>query len=46
MAGFQYYVVENQDFMKILNSENKIATEFLLVELAQQYKNTITIENE
>ncbi|WP_157492702.1 hypothetical protein [Flavobacterium sp. TAB 87] len=35
VAGFQYYVVENKDFMKIINLENKSAAEFLLVELAQ-----------
>ncbi|WP_432222303.1 carboxypeptidase-like regulatory domain-containing protein [Flavobacterium sp. TMP13] len=46
VKGFEYYAVENPYFTKILNSKNKVATEFLLGELALKYKDIIACENE
>lgn len=44
VKGFEYYVVENESFTKILNSKNKTSTEFLLGELAVKYKEIIASE--
>ncbi|MFB9110453.1 hypothetical protein [Flavobacterium gyeonganense] len=44
VKGFEYYVVENESFTKILNSKNKTSTEFLLGELAVKYKEIIACE--
>ena len=43
--GFKYYIVENDKFTVILNSKNKITTEFLMGELATKYLNIIAGEN-
>lgn len=44
--GFKYYVVENKRFTQILESKNLTTIEFLLGELAVQYKEVIACENE
>jgi hypothetical protein len=44
VKGFEYFVVENEKFTKILNSDNKTVIEFLLGELAVKYKNIIANE--
>jgi hypothetical protein len=44
VKGFEYFVVENEKFTKILNSNNKTVIEFLLGELAVKYKNIIANE--
>jgi hypothetical protein len=44
VKGFEYYAVENDKFTAILNSKNKISTEFLLAELAVRYKEIIASE--
>lgn len=46
VKGFEYYSVENEKFTKILASNNKTTTEFLLSELAIKYKEIIACENE
>ncbi|PRZ25117.1 hypothetical protein [Flavobacterium granuli] len=46
LKGFEYYTVENDKFTKILVSNNKVTTEFLLGELALKYKEIIACENE
>ena len=45
VKGFEYYAVENDKFTVILNSKNKTSTEFLLGELAVEYKEIIEREN-
>lgn len=44
VKGFEYYAVENESFTKILNSQNKTSTEFLLGELAVKYKEILASE--
>jgi hypothetical protein len=44
VEGFKYYAVENKNFM-ILESKNKVTTEFLLGELAIKYKEIMACEN-
>lgn len=44
VKGFEYYVVENESFIKILNLKNKIFIEFLLGELVVKYKEIIVSE--
>jgi hypothetical protein len=46
VKGFQYYIVENERFTTILNSKNKIITDFLMGELAIKYNDIIACENE
>lgn len=46
VKGFEYYAVENDQFTKILGSNNLISTEFLLAELARKYNEIISCENE
>lgn len=46
IKGFEYYVVDNQKFTKILDTNNKTTIEFLLGELAEKYKEIIACENE
>lgn len=45
VKGFKYYAVENEKFIVILESKNKVTTEFLLGELAIKYKEIIACEN-
>lgn len=44
VKGFEYFAVENESFTKILNTNNKTTTEFLLAELAVRYKEIIASE--
>ena len=46
IKGFEYYVVDNKKFTKILEMKNKTTIEFLLAELAQKYKEIIACEKE
>jgi hypothetical protein len=46
IKGFEYYVVDNQKFTKVLEMKNKTTIEFLLGELAEKYKDIIACENE
>lgn len=46
IKGFEYYAVDNEKFTKILESKNKITTEFLLGELALKYNEILACENE
>lgn len=45
IKGFEYYVVDNEKFTKILETKNYVTTEFLLNELAIKYKDIIASEN-
>lgn len=45
VKGFEYYAVENEKFTKILNSNNKTVTEFLLGELAAKFNEILASEN-
>lgn len=45
VKGFQYYAVDNEKFTVILESKNKVTTEFLLGELAVKYNEIIAREN-
>jgi hypothetical protein len=42
--GFKYYAVENKKFIVILESKNKVTTEFLLGELAIKYKEIMPVK--
>lgn len=44
VKGFQYYIVENNRFVQMMNSKNKEMTTFLLGELATQYLQLIRSE--
>jgi hypothetical protein len=46
VKGFLYYIVENDSFTRILPDKNKTALSFLMTQLAEKYKETITIEKE
>lgn len=46
VKGFEYYAVENDQFTKILSSNNLISAEFLLAELARKYNEITACENE
>lgn len=46
IKGFEYYVVENEKFTKILEQKNKTTIEFLLGELAEKYKQILACESE
>ena len=37
IKGFQYYIVENENFASVVNSKNKTKINFLMVELAVEY---------
>ncbi|RDI54739.1 peptidase associated/transthyretin-like domain-containing protein [Flavobacterium glaciei] len=39
--GFKYFVVENENFLKVLESKNEERTSFFMVALAQEYKDKI-----
>ncbi|MBG6110298.1 hypothetical protein H4V97_002534 [Flavobacterium sp. CG_23.5] len=45
VKGFEYYAVENEKFIKILNSNNITVTEFLLGELAAKFNEITASEN-
>jgi len=46
IKGFQYYCIEDERFVAVLKSKNKIMTEFLMGELAVKYNELIVCENE
>ena len=39
--GFKYFIVENEDFLKVLESKNEERTSFFMVALAQEYKDIL-----
>lgn len=45
IQGFQYYILDNEKFVSILKSKNKIKIEFEMIELAKTY-NTIISSNQ
>ena len=45
IKGFEYYVVDNQKFTRVLDTKNRTSIEFLLAELAEKYKSIIAVED-
>jgi hypothetical protein len=45
VKGFEYYSVENEQFVAVLKSKNVTMASFLLGELAFKYKQIIASEN-
>lgn len=45
IKGFQYYCIENANFVMSLKSKNKSMTMFLIIPLAEKYNQTIKNEN-
>lgn len=45
IKGFEYYVVDNQKFTRVLDTKNRTSIEFLLAELAEKYKAIIAVED-
>lgn len=45
IKGFQYYSIENEQFVTVLKSKNVTMTSFLIEELAIKYKEIIASEN-
>jgi hypothetical protein len=43
--GFKYFIVENENFLKVLESKNEERTSFFMVALAQEYKDILSNEN-
>lgn len=43
LNGFLYFAVENERFIKIYKTNNKTATEFLLLELSVQYRKLLSM---
>jgi hypothetical protein len=41
IKGFEYYLVENQDFVKILESNNTALSAFFIADLAIKYQEII-----
>lgn len=39
--GFKYFIVENENFLKVLESKNEERTSFFMVAMAQEYKDII-----
>lgn len=44
IKGFQYYIVDNERFITVLKSKNKIQIEFAMVALAEKYNQIILNE--
>lgn len=44
VKGFQYYIVDDENFIKALNSKNRTMASFLMAELAVKYKELIKPE--
>lgn len=44
IKGFEYYIVENDEFVTVLKSKNKTQIEFALVSLAEKYNEIILSE--
>jgi hypothetical protein len=45
IRGFQYYCIEDMDFVAALNAKNKTLSMFLIITLAEKYIKTIANEN-
>ena len=45
IMGFKYYIVEDEKFLKILESKNEQRISFFMIALAQEYKALIANEN-
>jgi hypothetical protein len=45
IKGFQYYCIEDLDFVEALNTKNKTLSMFLIITLAEKYIKTIANEN-
>jgi hypothetical protein len=45
IKGFQYYCIENNEFVTALESKNKTLCMFLIITLAQNYNKITTYEN-
>lgn len=45
IKGFQYYCIENSEFMRTLEAKNKSMSMFLITQLAQEYLKIIENEN-
>ena len=45
VSGFQYYIVENEMFLSVLESKNKPRISFFMTGLAQEYKVVLSSEN-
>lgn len=45
IKGFQYYCIEDMDFVAALNSKNKTLSTFLIITLAEKYIKIIANEN-
>ena len=45
IKGFQYYCIDDMDFVAALNSKNKTLSMFLIITLAKEYNKTIADEN-
>ncbi|WP_317192518.1 carboxypeptidase-like regulatory domain-containing protein [Flavobacterium flabelliforme] len=45
IKGFQYYCIDDADFANALIAKNKTLTLFLVVKLAENYKQIIAVEN-
>lgn len=43
--GFKCFIVENENFLKVLESKNEERTSFFMVALAQEYKDILNNEN-
>ena len=43
--GFKYFVVENENFVKVLHSKNEQKTSFFLIALAEEYKTLLQSKN-
>jgi len=43
--GFKYFVVENENFVKVLHSKNEQKTSFFLIALAEDYKTLLQSKN-
>jgi hypothetical protein len=45
IRGFQYYCIEDMDFVAALNTKNKTLSMFLIISLAEKYNKIIVNEN-
>ena len=45
IKGFQYFLVEEEEFVKALLAKNKTLMKYLLPKLALKYNNIINYEN-
>lgn len=44
--GFKYHIVENKSLLENIKYKNKKMVDFLIIELANDYKNSIACEKE